>query len=103
MNLRVFLFLFAMLRSVGGTSASAPIIASGLTLLNDILIKKHKRTVGWANPKFCMNPHAFTDVTSGGSYTCNTTSYGFPAKTGWDASAGLGTPLFRKLREIYGC
>ncbi|KAF8320677.1 subtilisin-like protein [Clavulina sp. PMI_390] len=87
---------------VGGTSASAPIVASGLTLLNDLLITAGKATVGWANPTFYANPSAFTDVTSGGSYSCASTSYGLPAETGWDASAGWGTPDLTKLRTVYG-
>ncbi|KAF8308704.1 subtilisin-like protein [Clavulina sp. PMI_390] len=88
---------------VGGTSASAPIVASGLTLLNDLLITAGKATVGWANPTFYANPSAFTDVTSGGSFECGrSTTLGLPAKTGWDASAGLGTPIFSGLRTVYG-
>ncbi|KAF8320678.1 subtilisin-like protein [Clavulina sp. PMI_390] len=87
---------------VGGTSASAPIVASGITLLNDLLITAGKPTVGWANPTFYANPDAFTDVTSGGSYDCTNTSYGLPAAVGWDASAGLGTPNLNNLRAIYG-
>lgn len=89
------------LLKVGGTSCSAPIVASGLTLLNDLLIKAGKATVGWANPTFYANPSAFTDVTSGGSYACASTSYGLPAKTGWDASAGLGTLSLTALRNVY--
>lgn len=86
---------------MGGTSASAPIVASGITLLNDLLITAGKATVGWANPTFYAHPEAFTDITSGGSYGCGSGS-GFPAKHGWDAASGLGTPLFSKLRAVYG-
>ncbi|KAF8320754.1 family S53 protease [Clavulina sp. PMI_390] len=89
-------------RFVDGTSASAVVVAGGLTLLNDILITAGKATIGWANPTFYANPDAFTDVTSGGSFFCGTTSDGLPAKTGWDASAGLGTPSLVKLRSVYG-
>lgn len=87
---------------VGGTSCSAPIVASGLTLLNDLLITAGKATVGWANPMFYANLTGFTDVTTGGSYACGDTPYGFPAGPGWDASAGLGTPSFSQLRALYG-
>ncbi|KAK3680762.1 hypothetical protein LTR37_021070 [Vermiconidia calcicola] len=38
---------------------------------------------------------ALTDVTGGFSFGCNTT--GFPAKEGWDAVTGLGTPTFEAL------
>lgn len=87
---------------VGGTSCSAPIVASGLTLLNDLLITAGKPTIGWAHPAFYSNSDLFTDVTSGGSYACSNTTYGFPAKSGWDASAGLGTLQFASLRKLYG-
>lgn len=95
--------LFIPALSVGGTSASAPITASGLTLLNDLLTKAGKATIGWANPAFyAAGESTFTDVTSGGSYACGSTSDGLPAAAGWDASAGLGTLNFSKLRTLYG-
>lgn len=87
---------------VGGTSCSAPIVAGGLTLLNNLLIAAGKATVGWAQPTFYANPSAFTDVTSGGSYDCGSTAAGLAASTGWDASAGLGTPQLAALRTVYG-
>lgn len=65
-------------------------------------MKTRNTTVGWPHPMFYAHPEAFTDVESGGSYGCGSTSYGLPAKPGWDASSGLGTLSLPKLRAIYG-
>lgn len=89
--------------SVGGTSASAPIVAGGLGLLNRLLQNAGKSTTGWIHPTLYAASGAFTDVTSGGAYSCGSSStLGFPAKAGWDAASGLGTPLFAGLRTAYG-
>lgn len=89
--------------SVGGTSASAPIVAGGLALLNNLLKAAGKPATGWIQPTLYAAANVTTDVTSGGSYACtSSTTLGFAAKPGWDASAGLGTPLFAGLRAAYG-
>lgn len=85
----------------GGTSAAAPTFASGIALLNNLLRSKGKPTVGYIHPKIYANPKAFTDVTSGNA-VCNGGSPGLSAKAGWDAVSGLGTPLFKNLRALYG-
>ncbi|KAF8311276.1 subtilisin-like protein [Clavulina sp. PMI_390] len=89
---------------VGGTSASAPIIAGGLALINDLLMRAGKPSIGWTQPVLYNNPQAFTDVTNGGSYALDGAGNqkGFPAGTGWDAASGLGTPIFSALRAAYG-
>jgi len=87
--------------TVGGTSASAPVVASGLTLLNDKLQKAGKRPVGWINPMLYSNPGVWNDITSGGSYGCGSNG-GFPTAAGWDPSTGVGTPNFTNWRNVYG-
>lgn len=47
---------------VGGTSASAPIVASMITLINEERLAKGKRPVGFLNPTLYKNPQAFNDV-----------------------------------------
>jgi tripeptidyl-peptidase-1 len=47
---------------VGGTSASAPIVASIITLINEQRLAAGKSTVGFINPTIYQNPDAFTDV-----------------------------------------
>lgn len=89
---------------VGGTSASSPIFAGGLALLNSLLIAAGKPTTGWIHPTLYSHPEAFTDITDGGSFSCkdrNDTSLGFPAGPGWDASSGLGTPILPALRKVF--
>jgi tripeptidyl-peptidase-1 len=78
--------------SVDGTSASAPTMASVIALLNDDLMAGGKPPLGFMNPwLYSMGKSGFTDITQGSSVGCN--SKGFPAKEGWDAVTGFGTPV----------
>ncbi|KAI2640327.1 tripeptidyl-peptidase [Hypomontagnella submonticulosa] len=82
-----------------GTSASAPAFAALIAFVNDALLAEGKPTLGFLNPLlYSRGAEAFTDVTIGSNFGCNTT--GFPARKGWDAASGLGTPWFPKLKEI---
>jgi tripeptidyl-peptidase-1 len=94
---------------VDGTSCASPTAAGVLTLVNDALIAAGKSSLGFMNPWLYAYGHkaftgmllesmsidhvvlTFPDVTSGSSAGCNTT--GFPAKVGWDAVSGWGTPV----------
>ncbi|KAL9940792.1 hypothetical protein V8E36_000280 [Tilletia maclaganii] len=88
---------------IGGTSASAPTVAAILALLNDARKAAGKGRVGWIQPTIYGSSGGFTDLTGGGSYDCgSSTSLGFPATSGYDASTGLGSPIFPGLRSIYG-
>ena len=81
-------------RLIDGTSASAPTFAAIVTLLNDALIADGKPVLGFLNPWIWENGRigrGFADVTVGSNKGCNTT--GFPAKQGWDAASGWGTPV----------
>jgi tripeptidyl-peptidase-1 len=51
--------------TVGGTSASTPVFASIIALINDQLLAAGKPTLGFLNPWIYANPEAFTDVTIG--------------------------------------
>ena len=84
---------------VGGTSASTPIVASIVTLLNELRLEAGKRPIGFLNPTLYANPDAFNDVTIGRNPGCGTD--GFQAAPGWDPVTGLGTPDFEKLRNIF--
>ncbi|KAF2155404.1 subtilisin-like protein [Myriangium duriaei CBS 260.36] len=83
---------------VGGTSASAPIVASLVTLLNEERLQAGKGPLGFLNPIFYAHPEAFNDITEGSNPGCGT--QGFPAAPGWDPVTGLGTPNWEKLRAI---
>lgn len=86
------------LRTVGGTSASSPAFAAVIGLVNDALLAEGKPVLGFLNPWIYGGAYeALNDVVSGSSIGCN--SSGFPAKAGWDAVTGWGTPNFPKLVE----
>ncbi|KAI1378901.1 Pro-kumamolisin [Hypoxylon crocopeplum] len=84
---------------VDGTSASAPIFAGVVALVNDALIADGKAPLGFLNPwLYSGGFKAFTDVTEGSTKGCNTD--GFPAMEGWDAASGFGTPWFPDMRRL---
>ncbi|KAI1785612.1 family S53 protease [Ganoderma leucocontextum] len=86
---------------VSGTSAASPTFASIIALLNDRLIAKGKKPLGFLNPfLYSTAASALNDITSGSNPGCNTE--GFPAKKGWDPVTGLGTPDFAKLARAAG-
>jgi subtilase family serine protease len=67
----------------GGTSESAPIIASVYALSGN--------TAGYANAIPYSHTSSLFDVTSGSNGTCPTTQW-CNARGGWDGPTGLGTP-----------
>lgn len=83
---------------VGGTSASAPIFAGIVTLLNEARLAVGKGPLGFLNPIFYAHPEAFNDITIGNNSGCG--SGGFDATPGWDPVTGLGSPNFGKLKEV---
>ncbi|TRM66566.1 peptidase S8/S53 domain-containing protein [Schizophyllum amplum] len=85
---------------IGGTSASSPIFASVISLINDQLIAAGKSPLGFLNPWVYENPQAFNDITTGSNPGCNTD--GFPAVAGWDPVTGLGTPNFSQMLAAAG-
>ena len=68
---------------VGGTSESAPIIASVYAL--------SRNTSGYANATPYSHPGNLFDVTSGSNGFCSPTQW-CHARNGWDGPTGLGTP-----------
>ncbi|EOA86025.1 uncharacterized protein SETTUDRAFT_177490 [Exserohilum turcica Et28A] len=85
--------------SAGGTSVSAPIFASLITLLNEERLEAGKKPIGFLNPILYKYPDMFNDVTAGSNPGCGTD--GFPASPGWDPVTGLGTPNYEKMREVF--
>lgn len=75
-----------------GSSFSTPIVAGIFTLVNDALLAAGRPTLGFINPwLYAGGCRAFNDVVSGSSAGCDTN--GFPARSGWDAVTGFGTPV----------
>jgi len=96
------------LSPIDGTSASAPIFAGIVSLLNEIRAENNMPPMGFINPLLYeiarRNPAAFNDVVVGRN-RCSV--YVFPdgttpiccpdayiAEIGWDAVSGLGSPNF---------
>ena len=80
---------------VYGTSASAPVVGSILTLINEARFDIGKGSIGFVNPTLYANPRLLNDITKGGNQGCGTP--GFTATEGWDPVTGLGTPNFPAL------
>ncbi|KAK3323162.1 tripeptidyl-peptidase-like protein [Cercophora scortea] len=80
-----------------GTSASTPVVAAMVALVNDARLRAGKGSLGWINPLLYGEGvrKVLTDVKDGTSGGCNfadgTQVDGWPAAAGWDASTGLGT------------
>lgn len=99
--------------SIGGTSASGPIMAGIVSLLNDIRLWNGKPTLGLVTPFFyelqASNGIYFNDIVVGenldgdlqdrGSPYPTYCLYGFSTQVGWDAVTGLGTPVFQYLAD----
>jgi len=100
--------MYGSLTNFGGTSASAPITAGVLTLLNAALLARGKSPVGPVTPLLysiaannqTLNP--FNDITIGhnrcGEMAC--CPDGFECSKGWDAVTGLGSMNFAVIRDI---
>lgn len=94
-----------------GTSASSPVFAALVTLLNDARASVGGPPMGFINPWLYemaeKHPEAFNDVTVGNNacaagelnvaFCCK---QGFSAAPGWDAVSGLGSPNFALLRRL---
>jgi len=84
----------------GGTSASTPIFAALVSLLNEARLQDGMPPMGFLNPWLYQNPDVFTDITQGSdkfNRFGDALPYGFTCAKGWDAVTGLGTPLFDKM------
>ncbi|KAH8981279.1 subtilisin-like protein [Lactarius hatsudake] len=82
-----------------GTSASVPVVAGVISLLNDYLISQGKVSLGFLNPwLYGTGKNGLTDITSGSNPGCNTG--GFSAVEGWDPVTGFGTPDLQRLLAI---
>ncbi|KAK3297407.1 peptidase S8/S53 domain-containing protein [Chaetomium fimeti] len=103
---------------VSGTSASAPMFAALVSLLNNARLAEGRPPLGFLNPwlysEEVSRKGALTDIVHGGSTGCTGTDMysGLPtpyvphaswnATPGWDPVTGLGTPVFDKLLELTG-
>jgi len=95
---------------VDGTSASAPIFAGIVTLLNDARLSVGKKPLGFLNTMMYKMqaefPSMFNDVVVGNN-RCGALGWypvccpnGYPAAPGWDPISGLGTPNYTEMRRV---
>lgn len=93
---------------IGGTSASTPLWAAVVTLLNDYEASKGRPTLGFLNPWLYSLDKGLNDITKGGNNvgSCNAAAgctlsktLGFDTTEGWDPVTGLGSPDFKKLTK----
>ena len=92
---------------VSGTSASTPVMAALLTLVNDLRLEMGKSPVGMVAPALyaLQGTGVFHDITEGRNNCCAAQTdpvccpYGFTAGEGWDAVTGLGSVDHGRLAE----
>ncbi|KAF8266385.1 subtilisin-like protein [Lactarius quietus] len=85
--------------AVTGTSASTPVVAGIVSLLNDYLISTGRHPLGFLNLWLYGRGHAgLNDITSGNNPGCRTE--GFNAIAGWDPVTGLGSLDFPSLQGV---
>jgi len=100
---RILIIESGGIQVTAGTSASTPIFAGIVSLLNDYRLGMNLPPLGFLNPLLyqmaAAQPNTFNDVTEGDN-KCTSGScckYGFEAGIGWDAVSGLGTPNFDNM------
>jgi len=77
---------------VAGTSASCPVFAGVVGIINNNRLAAGKSAMGFLNPWLYTVPQCFNDVNDMTSNYCNGGFSGFNATAGWDPATGLGTP-----------
>jgi len=85
---------------VAGTSCATPAASGLFSLLNDLRLQSGQSSLGFLNPMIYENAAAFNDITTGSGKSCMLASDGWPAKEGWDAVTGVGTPDYAKLAKV---
>lgn len=95
-----------------GTSVSAPIVASMVVIINEMLLKQGKPVLGFLNPLLYqladVCPQVFQDVTRGdsacGGQAMSCCPTGHVATEGWDAVSGVGTlKVDTFVTHLQGC
>jgi tripeptidyl-peptidase-1 len=93
-------YIEGVLETVYGTSASAPVFASIIALINNERLNAGKPPVGFVNPVLYAHPEALNDIQTGANLGCGADP-AFRATEGWDAVTGLGSPDFARLKDVF--
>merc|ERR1711920_544339 len=86
--------------SVSGTSASAPMFAGLVSLLNEARLANNMSAMGYVNPWLYQHAESFTDIVLGDNLRGSgpfVWPLGFNCTKGWDPVTGIGTPQFDKM------
>lgn len=106
-----FVYLNGRIIRESGTSASAPVFASMVTLWNAQRLASKLAPLGFISPLLYQiaedAPEAYHDITTGDiacgvGYSIETVpccNFSFYATAGWDAATGLGTPNFQRIAQ----
>lgn len=112
------IFVDGGLQYVYGTSASTPVFAGMVSLLNAARSREGLSSVGFINPtlyaagdnQYSGSTSYFNDITSGNNKCCSNGYYpsvqstccssGFSAVSGWDPVTGWGSINFTKLASL---
>lgn len=101
------------LLQLDGTSASSPVFAGMVSLINSKRKQQGFSTLGWFNPALYKHSAMYVrDITSGhnrcsalfvsgGSYASTCCSQGYYAATGWDPVTGLGSIDFDSMYSYF--
>jgi len=91
--------------AASGTSASTPVIAGMLTLINAERKSLGLSKVGFVNPTLYADGGSFANDITSGDNKCSAESRkccpdGFSAVTGWDPITGFGSVDYAKLKAL---
>lgn len=90
-----------------GTSASSPLFAAFVSLVNSERYANGLPSLGWLNPTlYSASSSYYNDVTSGDNSCCidgdGCCVSGFYASPGWDPATGFGSIDYPKLAQMFG-
>jgi len=90
---------------VSGTSASAPVVAGMVSLVNAARLKAGKPALGFLNTALYQNGKSVTNDVTEGENQCTASKVccdqGFYATAGWDPLTGYGSVDFQKFYNVF--
>jgi len=97
-----------------GTSASAPVLAGFVSVVNGLRAHRNMSSIGWLNKALYgaggnTSMQLFNDITVGSNFCCSSNycassvccDSGFHAAAGWDPATGWGSINFDKFATIF--